>query len=126
MDAFSPEPLFIDVEKISQELRIRPHIYVKLVKSFSTNLTGKLRLLNEALSSNDRDQMRMILHEIKGTAGNLRLNTICGPEAVLHVAVKAGESQKILSAHLEVLRQECDKLQQYLNRLPDNLGTPDV
>ena len=117
------EQLFVDVEKISQELRIRPHIYVKLLKSFADNLVGKLKLLNEAMTINDRDQMRMILHEIKGTAGNLRLYNITGPEAVLHVAVKAGESQKILAAHLEVLRQESERLHQYVNGLPDGPQT---
>lgn len=111
--------LFIDVEKISRELRIRPQIYVKLLKSFSLNLTGKLNLLNQAMTADDRDQMRMILHEIKGTAGNLRLSSISDPEAILHIAVKAGESQRVLTTHLELLRQAVEKLQQYAARLPD-------
>jgi len=121
----SPEQnqdIYIDIERISQELRIRPHIYVKLTKSFANSLGGKMNLLNDALMANDRDQMRMILHEIKGTAGNLRLYTITGPEAVLHAAVKAGEPQKILSAHLDILRSETEKLQKYVNRWPDDYG----
>ncbi len=113
------DQLFIDVAGISQELRIRPQIYVKLLKSFTNSLIGKLKLLNEAMTVNDRDQMRMILHEIKGTAGNLRLYNISGPEAVLHAAVKAGESQKILASHLEILRLESEKLQRYACQLPD-------
>ena len=113
------EEIFIDVDKISQELRIRPQIYTKLLKSFALNLTGKLSLLNQAMTTNDRDQMRMILHEIKGTAGNLRLSSISAPEAILHIAVKAGESQRVLATHLEALRQAVEKLQQYVARLPD-------
>lgn len=120
IDPAARSPVFIDVERVSRELRIRPHIYIKLVKSFTLSLAGKLQRLNQALTTDDRDQMRMILHEIKGTGGNLRLYNILGPESVLHVAVKAGESSKILAAHLEALRHECERLQAAVNFLPDN------
>ena len=112
----------VDVVGVSEKLRIRPHIYVKLVKSFVANLNGKLRMLGDAISTDDRDQMRMTLHEIKGTAGNLRLGNIIGPEMVLHAAVKAGASQRELAAHFEILRHEAEKLQQYVCRIPDDLG----
>ena len=122
MENYSDEQVLVDVERVSQELRIRPQIYVKLVRSFVDSLAGKMNILDHALTSNDRDQMRMVLHEIKGTAGNLRLYNITGPEAVLHAAVKAGENQKIMAAHLTVLRGETERLQQYVNRLPYNPG----
>ena len=104
----------IDIEGTSQLLKIRPHIYVKLVKSFAESLTQKIALFNDALASNDREQMRMILHEIKGTAGNLRLHNITGPESVLHTAVKAGEENIILLKHFEILKSEIEKLQSYI------------
>ena len=122
MNSENTNNLNIDIDAISQLLRIRPHIYVKLMKSFAESLTQKLTLFNDALASNDRDQMRMILHEIKGTAGNLRLNNIIGPETVLHTAVKAGEQQIILLKHFEILKAETENLQQYLAKidLPPN------
>ena len=104
----------IDVQQISQELRIRPEIYLRLVTSFSNSLVGKMHALSDALAEDDRDQMRLILHEIKGTAGNLRLRNITEPETVLHEAVKAGDAQKKLLQHYEVLRAETEKLQQHL------------
>jgi len=119
-EPFARSPVFIDAERASKELRIRPHIYIKLVKSFTLSLAGKLQRLNEALATDDRDQMRMVLHEIKGTGGNLRLYNILGPESLLHMAVKAGESSKILAAHLEALRHECERLQAAVNHLPDS------
>jgi len=107
----------IDVEKISSELKIRPEVYVRIVGSFVNSLPGKLNRLNEALSVNDRDQMRMILHEIKGTAGNLRLTTISAPQEVMHVAVKAGEDQKQLSRYFENLNTASQKLVEYFAKM---------
>lgn len=110
-------PVNIDVKQVSEELRIRPEIYLKITMSFVNSLSGKLKILSDAMSSNDRDQMRMTLHEIKGTAGNLRLKNISAVEALMHDAVKAGESQARLSQHFESLRQESEKLQMYINTL---------
>ena len=107
----------IDVNKVSSELRIRPEVYMRIVSSFTSSLPGKLSRLNEALSVNDRDQMRMILHEIKGTAGNLRLTTISQPQETMHVAVKAGEDQKQLSKYFQDLYSASQKLVEYVAKM---------
>ena len=106
----------IDVDKVSEELRIRPQIYIRLVTSFSNSLSGKMKALNEALERNDTDQMRMILHEIKGTAANLRLHSLLRAEDTMHVAVKTGEGQKPLFKYFADLSTESVKLQQYVNQ----------
>ncbi len=106
----------LDVEQVSRELRIRPEIYVKIVVSFANSLAGKLKALSEALAIKNNDQVRMILHEIKGTAGNLRLKNIAEAENIMHVAVKAGENSKQLSQYYENLRLESEKLQRYITR----------
>ena len=111
------DELHIDVNKVSAELRIRPEIYMRIVSSFTSSLPGKLTRLNEALSVNDRDQMRMILHEIKGTAGNLRLETISKPQEVMHVAVKAGEDTKQLSRYFQDLYTASQKLVEYVAKM---------
>ncbi len=111
------DPINIDVKKVSEELRIRPEIYVKITVSFVNSLSGKLKILSDAMSCNDRDQMRMTLHEIKGTAGNLRLRTLSAVESVMHEAVKAGEQQSRLMPYFEALRRESEKLQLYMNSL---------
>ncbi|MCC6758658.1 MAG: Hpt domain-containing protein [Candidatus Omnitrophica bacterium] len=107
----------IDVKQVSEELRIRPEIYLKITMSFVNSLSGKLKILSDAMSSNDRDQMRMTLHEIKGTAGNLRLRSLAAVESMMHDAVKAGEPQSRLSQYFEALRKESEKLQQYMNTI---------
>lgn len=112
-----PEPIHLDVTKICEELKIRPEIYLKIAQSFVNSLQGKLKILNDALSANDRDHMRMILHEIKGTAGNLRLTTLTKVEVAMHDAVKAGEPQARLWQYFETLRQESERLQQYITKI---------
>lgn len=107
----------LDVKQISEELKIRPEIYVKITSSFVNSLSGKLKILSDAMSTNDRDQMRMTLHEIKGTAGNLRLRSLSAVEAIMHEAVKSGEPQTRLTQYFEALRRESEKLQVYVNTL---------
>lgn len=107
----------IDIKQVSEELRIRPEIYLKITMSFVNSLSGKLKILSDAMSSNDRDQMRMTLHEIKGTAGNLRLRNLSAVESVMHDAIKAGEPQSRLTPYFEALRRESEKLQQYMTKI---------
>ena len=106
--------LNIDYAGISQQLKIRPEILKKLILSFSKTLLEKIKVLEEALAKNDAMQMRMILHEIKGTAGNLRLETISEAENVMHEAVKSGEGKEKLEGYFKTLKLRVDELNQYL------------
>ncbi len=110
-------PINIDVKQVSEELKIRPEIYIKIATSFINSLSGKLNILSDAIATNDRDQMRMTLHEIKGTAGNLRLRNLTAVESAMHDSVKAGEPQTRLMQQFEALRRESEKLQIYMNNL---------
>ncbi len=118
------EPLSIDVEQVSRELKIRPEIYVRIVTSFAGTLQSKLKALGEALSTNNIEQMRIILHEIRGTAGNLRLRNISMAEGVLHVALKEGGRTDMLRRYYENLKKESDNLLQYTQQLPRPSSPP--
>ncbi len=104
----------IDYDNISQQLKVRPEILKKLIKSFAFALTEKMNILETGLSNNDAAQMRSVLHEIKGTAGNLRLSTICVAENVMHEALKAQESKEKLTEYFAVLKERVAELQQYI------------
>ncbi|OGX05857.1 MAG: hypothetical protein A2Z88_01150 [Omnitrophica WOR_2 bacterium GWA2_47_8] len=108
--------LKIDYDKISQELKVRPEILKRLILSFSQALADRMVKLEEALKNNDTAQMRAILHEIKGTGGNLRLTTITTAENDMHVAVKAGEEKAKLENYFKVLKQRVSELGQYLSK----------
>ena len=108
----------LDIAGVSQELRIRPEIYLKIVVSFAQNLTAKMAVLNTAVIANDAQQMRVILHEIKGTAGNLRLKDLMAAETLIHEAVLKGEPQEKISKLFEGLNAEVLRLQEFIRTLP--------
>ncbi len=110
------QPVSLNFDAISQQLKVRPEILKKLIKSFTLSLTEKMKSLEEALAQNDSTKMRAILHEIKGTAGNLRLESITAPENVMHEAVKAGEDPKKLAEYLNTLKKSVAELQQYITK----------
>ena len=116
----SSENLILDITAISQELRIRPEIYCKILKNFTSSLEGKMRNLSQAILINNLDQARMILHEIKGTAGDLRLKNLLGPEESLHTAVKADENAARLHQYYQDLKREVERLEQSVEKL--NIG----
>ena len=106
----------IDFDGISKELKIRQEILVRLINSFAIALTGKMKNLKEALERMDAETMRAILHEIKGTAGNLRLKRLSEAEDVMHVAVKAGEQKPKLEEYYKTLNDRVIELQEYLKK----------
>lgn len=112
------DPVLLDVVGVSQELRIRPEIYLKIVLNFAQNLTAKMATLNTAVIANDIPQMRIILHEIKGTAGNLRLKNVIAAETLMHEAVLKGEPQEKISKLFEGLNTEVLRLQEFIKTLP--------
>jgi HPt (histidine-containing phosphotransfer) domain-containing protein len=107
----------IDVTKVSQELRIRPEVYTKILRSFVDTLQQKVAMLHQALAAQDHETMRKILHEIKGTAGNLRLVNISTAEERLHQAVKSQEQADKLHEYTQTLQSESERLYQYVRQL---------
>jgi hypothetical protein len=85
------DPFSYDLNVVSQELHVRPEILSRLLKSFSVTLAQKIAQLDEALPKNDIVLVRAIMHEVKGTSGNLRLKDVYQTADVMHVAVKARE-----------------------------------
>jgi len=63
----------INIEAVSQELRIRPEIYKKILTGFCLSLPAKIETLTNAFSSSDFKKIQEVSHEIKGIASNLRV-----------------------------------------------------
>lgn len=87
-----------DTVAVSQELHVRPEILTKLLKSFSNTLAQKIAQLDEFMQKNDIVQIRAIMHEVKGTSGNLRLKQVYETADAMHVAVKAGDTPEKVTA----------------------------
>lgn len=118
MNELNNEQVKIDVDAVSKELRIRPEVYLRIVISFVSTLTEKMKLLESAVDQNDYEQIRVILHEIKGTAGNLRLTNISEKEDVMHRAIKEGVKDKDkLLQYYDDLNNESEKLCKYIARI---------
>jgi len=107
----------LDIEKISQELRVRPEIFKRLVISFSKSIVEKIQMLEQALTQDDSVKARAILHELKGTSGNLRLQPVFEAVETLHVAVKAGDSKEKQQEYFASLKARCQEFIEYAGRL---------
>jgi HPt (histidine-containing phosphotransfer) domain-containing protein len=100
------EHLSYDVEGVSQELHVRPEALVKILKSFAQTLSEKIVQLNELAEKNDQEQLRAILHEVKGTAGNLRLKKICELADRMHQAIKNKESSMAIAMWFQAFKNQ--------------------
>ncbi len=107
----------LDIDKVSQELRVRPEILKRLIISFSKSLTEKILNLKQALDLNDVTKARALLHELKGTSGNLRVTDVYQAVDVLHVAVKTSESPEKIHDYFIALQRCCQEFQDYIGRL---------
>ena len=104
----------IDLEAISKGLHVRSDILKKIMVGFEQTLVGKLAELAEAHEKSDVLRMRALLHEIRGTSGNLRLQDVYNSAVTLHEAVKAGEDKTKTAAYLEDLKKKAASLSEDL------------
>ena len=105
-----------DAQAISQELCVRSEVLTRLVVSFSDTIVQKISVLEGAFVDNDILKMRATLHEIRGTSGNLRLNSILSSAKVMHEAVKAGEDQSKVSQYFDALKSCVDEFCAYAQK----------
>jgi len=95
-----------DVAAVSQELHVRPEILTKLLKSFSNTLDQKIAQLEDCMLKNDVLQIRSIMHEVKGTSGNLRLKQVYEAADSMHVSVKAGDAPEKVAPLYATFKKE--------------------
>ncbi|MCL1824022.1 MAG: hypothetical protein FWG44_07440 [Oscillospiraceae bacterium] len=60
----------------------------------------------EAFEKKDREELRLALHKIKGTAGNLSVTTVFNQSLKISTSVKAGEDLDGLSGEIEKLKND--------------------
>ncbi|MDP8263988.1 MAG: Hpt domain-containing protein [Candidatus Aceula lacicola] len=97
-----------DINKVCEELHVRAEILEKLLKSFTGTLEQKIAQLDVLVPQNDVDKVRAIMHEVKGTAGNLRLGKVYKTADAMHVAVKAGEPQEKVVELFSAFKKESE------------------
>ncbi len=95
-----------DINKVSEDLHVRAEILEKLLKSFSGTLSEKIAQLDALVPQNDTEKVRAIMHEVKGTSGNLRLNDIYKTADTMHLAVKAEAPQEKILEYFNAFKKE--------------------
>ena len=100
----------ININTISMELHVRPEVLRKIIISFAGTLAIKMVELNSACEKDDMIRMRAILHEIRGTSGNLRLEKLYVAARTLHEAVKAGQAKDKILEYLGALKAQSTEL----------------
>lgn len=105
-----------DFKKVSEELCVRPEVLKRLVISFSKTIAEKVKILETARADNDILKMRATLHEIRGTAGNLRLEGILASAKVLHEAIKSGVDDAKIANYFDELKLRAAEFQTYIQK----------
>ena len=98
-----------DFALVSAELCIRPEVLKRLVVSFGKTIATKTHALEAALADNDIVKARAVLHEVRGTSGNLRLASVLAPAKMLHEAIKANESSEKIAQHLSNFKAKTEE-----------------
>ncbi len=106
----------IDIDAISRELHVRPEVLKRIIAGFSKTLSEKIVQLEGALAKSDTVKMRALLHEIRGTSGNLRLAKIYSSAMDLHEAVKANAENEKLQQFFSVLKSRSAVLDEYAKK----------
>lgn len=106
----------INIDAISLEMHVRPEVLKKIITSFSQTLTEKNVGLEDAIQKDDALRARAILHEVRGTSGNLRLHEVYDSARILHEAVKAGEPKENLLKYFEVLKSHSKELTEFVKQ----------
>ncbi|MFA5059996.1 MAG: Hpt domain-containing protein [Candidatus Omnitrophota bacterium] len=105
-----------DAIAVSQQLHVRPEVLKRIVISFSKTLQEKIAGLQEAFNNGDVLKMRALLHEIRGTSGNLRLEKVYSTARVMHEAVKSGEDKNNVAQYFEGLKSSAAQLFEFAKR----------
>ena len=115
-EGFSNANTDIDIDAISRELHVRPEVLKRIIAGFSKTLTEKIVQLEDALAKSDTVKMRALLHEIRGTSGNLRLAKVYSSALDLHEAVKANAEKEKLQQYFSVLKSRSAALGEYAKK----------
>lgn len=106
----------VDINAISQQLGVRPEVLKRIITSFAQTLSQKTSDLQDALAKDDALRARAILHEVRGTSGNLRLSNVYDSARILHEAVKVGDQKANLLKYFEALKAASVELSEFVKQ----------
>ncbi|WP_430885979.1 Hpt domain-containing protein [Fusibacter sp. JL216-2] len=103
-DAF----IFTEMESTKEDIEPLYRIYIG-------EMEDMIEKLKEAISTDDLDGFKRLLHNVKGINANLRINPLLEPVTQMYSRLKSGDeidlnkSLDIISAHFEQVKIEIEK-----------------
>ena len=65
-----------DIEEVSQDLHVSKDVYLKIVNNFFKIVCGDVKMIQDGIEAQNLQKVYLASHKIKGSAGNLRLDSI--------------------------------------------------
>ncbi|MCJ7686917.1 MAG: ATP-binding protein, partial [Desulfobacteraceae bacterium] len=106
----SKKGLPMDFEKALNEFEGDEALLMEILKGFMKNVRGQIGVIQQALMSQDADQVRREAHSIKGGASNLRADELSRFAFELENIGKSGKLERGIEA-LKRLEKELDNLE---------------
>ena len=106
----SKKGLPMDFEKALNEFEGDEPLLMEILKGFMENVRGQIKVIQQALMSQDADQVRREAHSIKGGASNLRADELSRIAFELENIGKSGKLERGIEA-LKRLEKELDDLE---------------
>jgi two-component system, sensor histidine kinase and response regulator len=102
-ETFPVELAGIVVEEGLQRLGNNSEVYKRLLKSFASKNVGTIAGIRQALTKSDLEQLRQLVHGVKGMAGNLAANKLFDKAGELEAAlnIENGEGLALPVARFE-------------------------
>jgi CheY-like chemotaxis protein len=107
---------YYDLDATVKEMGLKPATILKLVNGFMKTIQSELKKLIQAISLNEHEAIRYVAHAIKGSALNVRLNSIGFIAKRLEEAARNEQSEHYL-LELESLLSECEEASAFLQTL---------
>lgn len=82
----------------------------ELVDMYVDEMPGRIGALEEALASDDRDQLRRAAHQMKGAAGSYGFDGITESAAVLEAAVRDACPPEVIQRRFDELVGLCRRI----------------
>jgi two-component system sensor histidine kinase/response regulator len=93
----------INIEEGLRRLGGNKKLFKKLLKAFSTEFTGAVEEIRNALNDQDMEVAHRLVHNLKGVGGNISTKDVRAAAQELNMAIKEGASEKydVLLRNLE-------------------------
>jgi len=111
-----PDQVILPSERtVTEELGLDQEQYLEILMGFIEEKKKVMEDLEDALAQEDTELISRLAHKIKGSAANLRLDSLARPAVNMEKAAKEGDVSGI-AGNLDILRREFELLHGRRNR----------